>query len=160
MSYELDEWINMYYSPCIGELYGMTAGSTPTTDVSYFMAYPWFKHDTCMQLSCLVNNMRWDRVNGGCVPSMVTGYFSTAYGANEAAEPHCAKKWNSTTSTEVCKFPTADLVKYQDSAKTCWNNTLLNSNVDYLISNFCLPNLTTDRLEQTRIAAILPGTHC
>jgi hypothetical protein len=34
MTTELDEWINMYYSPFIGELYGMTAGSTSTTDVS------------------------------------------------------------------------------------------------------------------------------
>ena len=104
--------------------------------------------------------MRWDRINGGCVPSMVTGYGSDEYGTNEAAEPHCAKKWDSTTNTEVCKFPTEALRLYQGTAHTCWNNTLLNSNVDYLISNFCLPNLTTDRLEQTRIDDILPGTYC
>ena len=156
MTRELDEWIAMYYSPCLAELYGMNVGSTPTTDVSYFMAYPWYKHDTCMKLSCLVNQMRWDRVTGaGCIPSVITGWDSPDYGADETAEPYCAKKWDEATSTENCKIPTDDLVVFQTGVKACWNATLLNSNVDYLINNFCLPTITDETLDQTRIDALV-----
>ena len=95
-------------------------------------------HDACMELPCLVNNMRWDRVNGGCVPSLVTGYGSTAYGVNnEATEPHCAKRWDDTTSIEVCIFATIYLLDYQANVHTYWNKTLINSNVDRMINNFC-----------------------
>ena len=164
LTYELDEWIAMYYSPCLGEIYGMTTGSTPTADASYIMAYPWYKHGTCMMLSCIVNNMRWDRANGGgCVPSLVTGYSSTEYGSDEDAEPHCAKKWevdSEMNGVESCKYPTEDLLAFQTDVKECWNATLVNSNIDYLINNFCMPQMTNEMLDDARIAEIEPETFC
>ena len=36
---ELDEWVDMYYQPCLAALFGMNIGSNPDVEVQYFLAY-------------------------------------------------------------------------------------------------------------------------
>merc|ERR1712127_974418 len=80
MASELDEFMSMYYQPCIAALFGTKIGKSSDTDPSYFMAYPWHTHDECTHLSCLASSMRWDRrTGGGCIPSLISGYNSLTY---------------------------------------------------------------------------------
>ena len=55
---ELDEWVDMYYQPCVAALFGMNIGSNPDVESQYFFAYGWLSHSACMRLSCLADNMR------------------------------------------------------------------------------------------------------
>ncbi len=140
---ELDEWIEMYYSPCMAALYGTNLATTPDTDVSFFMAYPWHFHKECMRLSCLSVNMRWDRDNGGCIPGIITGSASSSdYGTDET---HCAKDGDKMESAdEECKHDRTTLSTYQQDAKTCWNSSTLlqGGQIDYFIAHFCNPQIT------------------
>ena len=70
---ELDEFIEMYYSPCVADRFGTHQCSTPNGEPHNLMAYSWTILDACAKLSCLANNMRWDRSydSGGCVPSLI-----------------------------------------------------------------------------------------
>ena len=55
---ELDEFVEMYYSPCVAALFGTNIGSNPDVEPQYFLAYRWLTHDACAHLSCLADNMR------------------------------------------------------------------------------------------------------
>merc|ERR1712238_520950 len=72
---ELDEFVEMYYSPCIAALFGTNIGSNPDVEPQYFLAYGWLTHDACAHLSCLADNMRWDRRLGGCTAGTVPYYI-------------------------------------------------------------------------------------
>merc|ERR1712238_584815 len=58
MDRELDEFVEMYYQPCIAALFGTNVGNNPDTEPQYFLAYGWLTHDACAHLSCLADNMR------------------------------------------------------------------------------------------------------
>ena len=45
MGNELDEFIDMYYRPCIAALFGTNVGSSPDVEAKYFMAYGWLTHE-------------------------------------------------------------------------------------------------------------------
>merc|ERR1711957_754609 len=62
-----------YYQPCIAALFGTNVGNNPDTEPQYFLAYGWLTHDACAHLSCLADNMLWNRRNGGCLPSGILG---------------------------------------------------------------------------------------
>lgn len=161
---ELDDWIEMFYSKCLAELYGM--GIADSSDTSYFMAYPWYQHKTCMKLSCIVNNMRWDREDRDCVPSLITGNGARSYLNPTTASTSCAKKDVSLTDSSatgpVCKNSAADLKEFADNAKQCWNNTQEVEGIDFLVNYFCNPRFSgavldtaTAQLMETKVA-----THC
>ena len=143
---ELDEWIQMFITPCIGALYGMNVGTTPNTDVSLFMAYPWYSHPECMMLSCITNGMRWDRDKGGCVPGMIHGAGSANYDTTAAKNTKCAKDEKQYGATQTCKYDSTALNTYHVAAETCWNNTQTITGVDYLVNHFCNPVLTNEKL--------------
>jgi len=139
---ELDEFIEMYYSPCIAELFGTNEGTTPDVEPQYFMAYSWLTHDACSKLSCLADNMRWDRKDDslGCVPSLIIA-DDTLYDPTNDGNSNCAKNNNVDTfaaATEVCKYEEQLLFTYQDTAKACWGDTV----PDYLMNHFCMPQLS------------------
>jgi len=41
MTKELDEYVDMYYSPCIASLFGSNVGQTSDVEPKYFLASPW-----------------------------------------------------------------------------------------------------------------------
>lgn len=150
MSEELDEWIEMFYSPCMAALYGTNIGTTPDTDISFFMAYPWHAHTECLRLSCLTPNMRWDRKNGGCIPGLITGAKDTealdqnVYKAGEDSQ--CAKDPEENEgATEVCKKDQGELRDYHKKATDCWRKKFGSGSIDYFINHFCNPQLTGDK---------------
>ena len=148
LSQELDEWIEMYYSPCMAALYGTNVGTTPDTDVSFFMAYPWHSHKECMYLACLAPNMRWDRNAGGCTAGLITGPQSTNY---DGDNNKCASDPDKTSSdSEQCKHDSGLLQTYHSKVKACWDaSTVIGSGqVDYFIEHFCLPQLTGNKVDE------------
>ena len=154
MSEELDEWIEMFYRPCMGALYGMNIGTTPDTDISFFMAYPWHSHTECLRLSCLTPNMRWDRNNGGCVPGLITGAKETAADDEnvykDGEDDQCAKDTEENDDdTEQCKQNQGNLRTYHKKSTDCWRKRFGAGSIDYLINHFCNPQLTGEKVTQT-----------
>ena len=61
MGNELDEFINMYYEPCIAALFGTSVGSFPDVEAKYFMANGQLTHEAFSKFSCLADNMYRNR---------------------------------------------------------------------------------------------------
>ena len=153
MAKELDEFIDMYYAPCLAALFGTAIGNNPDTDPTFFMAYPWHTHDECLHLSCLGENMRWDRENGGCKVGMISGVDSTTYGANktiatttEEQDKFCSYDTEYGDDTQKCKYEGNDLAKYHTNAVTCWEAVLPAGQVLYYLNNYCMPQITDQQL--------------
>jgi len=137
---ELDEFIEMYYSPCVAELFGSNVGSNPDVEPQYFMAYGWLTHDACAHLTCLADNMRWDRVLGGCTVGLMTGTVFASTGT-DATSVNCAKDNDETsTAPPKCKHPESELKEFQDKANDCWAADAVVPY--YLMEHFCMPQLT------------------
>ena len=144
---EMDEWIEMFYSTCLGSLYGMDIGSSTGTDVTYFMAYPWHTHDNCMKLSCITGGFRWDRGAATCIPGILNGYGTDGY----TGEDHCAKDDETYDAAgETCKYPTTNMHRYHTSATNCWQH-LPFTGVDYLMNHYCNPQMTGQSLSDADV---------
>jgi hypothetical protein len=152
MGRELDEWMEMYYAPCLAALFGTNIGTNPDTDPIYFMAYPWHTHDECTYLSCLANNMRWDRIEGGCTTSLMVGRGAANYNKDtNGAEPNCAKEVKADGSEEECKIPNSALVDQYSDSTTCWTTNIQDEySVTYFMDHFCMPDLTGDDEDTTK----------
>ncbi len=147
MAKELDEWIDMYYSPCMAALFGMNIDVSPETETRFFVAYPWHRHDECRRLSCLAVNMRWDRLNGGCVPSLIAGKNARAYNGVDTDKVNCAQDLDSDTGE--CAYDETELSDYYDDATACWSDKGLNgTTVDYFMGHFCMPELTGEKYSE------------
>ena len=148
MARELEEWIDMFLEPCYAALFGLNIGLSPDVDVSYFMAYPWHHHSECMHLSCMTNNMRWNRATGGCVPSVIAGADAQAYTGGDA---QCSKVMDKYERV-ACKQTTSDLSAQLTKFKNCWSSNSI-GNVDHMINYFCLPVLTTTKSTTANLLA-------
>ena len=145
MGKELDEYIEMYYRPCTAALFGSTIGTSPDVDPQYFMANGWLEHSACAHLTCLAENMRWNREIDGnrCVPSVIVGSNSWPKvlprpipGAATPEDDNCSRDDNN-----MCKYLTDDLVSFVMAAKTCWA-TGTGTTPFYLMNHFCMPQIT------------------
>jgi len=156
MGREMDEFVEMYYQPCIAALFGTNIGANPDTEPQYFLAYGWLTHDACGYLSCLADNMRWDRSSGGCIPSGISGI--TSFANTNVVENFCAKKSDDTDEgpAETCKHTGSDLKAYGDQANNCW--AAGGSTPSALMSHFCMPSLTgqlADEAHQVVVDALI-----
>lgn len=141
---ELDEFIEMFYAPCLAAIFGANIGNTPGTDVTYFMAYPWYSHSACTKLSCFGSGMRWDRSSaaGGCVAGIMAGPTATPYGSDAASDAGCKKDIDSVGSTQVCKHSSAALREAQEKLMQCNEGSSSVGRIDVFLSNYCLPQLS------------------
>jgi len=141
---ELDEWVDMYYQPCVAALFGMNVGSNPDVESQYFLAYGWLSHSACMRLSCLADNMRWDRAQGGCSTSLLVGYFADRYSDAAGSDTEC-KKDNSNladATVEKCKYDQAELVGTQMAHNNCF---ACGMSPAFVMNEFCMPQLTENQ---------------
>ena len=161
---EMDEWIDMYFSPCLAALHGTNIGTAPDTERPYFVSYPWYSHDECMMLSCITNGMRWDRKTGqGCVLGILFTPGAEDYGNGHASNnTHCAKdvEGDGTLDDETCKFDSTELHTFHNDVFNCYNSTQSPdiSGISYLIENFCNPQVTSKQLsegEQTLLSTTM-----
>jgi len=144
---EMDEYIEMYYNPCIAALFGANIGVSADVEPQFFMAYGWMQHSACLHLSCLADNMRWDRGRGGCVVSVFAGSNSDDYDTTN--DSYCVKDDEVITDNdvEVCKTPTPELTLFQTKAKDCWGGEISPSS---LMDKFCMPQVTGDIVSVTQ----------
>merc|ERR1712238_48822 len=159
MGNELDEFINMYYQPCIAALFGTSVGSSPDVEAKYFMAYGWLTHEACSKLSCLADNMRWNRNGSGCIGSLITGRKAPTYDVNDIA---CEKNDEGKPSdgSELCKYNTTDLQLYQTKLNTCWDDPNPTSRVPYyILEHFCMPEIIGEKIEEDIIHPCLFPCH-
>lgn len=152
MSQELDEYTEMFYRICINSLFSSGADQDEATN---FMAAPWQSHDRCMQLSCLQEDMRWNRMlDGTCVPSMIQGTRAAPF--PDGRQFGC--KLDSTLSgdTELCQYSSALMSSYYSKAVTCWLSALPQAleKISYFIGMFCSPEVTTEVANEEDIAEL------
>ena len=146
MGREIDEFIEMFYMPCLTALFGTNIGTTSDTDPSFFMAYPWHTHDECIHLSCLASNMRWDRrEGGGCVPGLISGTTALSYDWNDSA---CAKDTEYGGEVEKCKYDSEELYNYHAKTTHCWQGTVPAGRIDYFMEHFCMPEITGEKVTE------------
>lgn len=149
---ELDEFMDMYYQPCISALFGTTSTN--------FMAYAWHTHPECNRLSCLAKGMRWNRGSGGgCVPSLLSGTSSTPYADNDS-EGGCSFDSEADDDEERCKYPSSEMSQFYNEVKTCWGDgtgTLQDGRIDYFMTVFCMPSYTTDSLGEAEEQRVRDG---
>ena len=158
-SKEVDEYTEMYYSPCLTAILdGSKHSSDYGVDQMFFMASPWYDHAECTHLSCLMENARWDRVNGGCVPNLMSDSNMSEDNDNPSATPEfCATALSETvddsgtvTTSEKCKHDSNELDNFQKQSKSCWKSLQGQRTGDessyavssYLLEKFCLPQLS------------------
>lgn len=141
MAKELDEFIEMYISPCYAAIFGTNIGTSPGTNPAYFNAYPWYSHTDCTRLSCLASGMRWDRSNpaGGCIVSLLAGTTAPPY----SGDSNCSKTTNN-AGEQVCKQDSTELSDFHTRITSCWSNSLPSGNVLYFLDNYCMPALKPD----------------
>ncbi len=143
---EVDEYVEMYYSPCLAAIFGTNIGTSSTTEPSYFKAYPWYTHSECNDVSCLVFGNRWDRENGGCTPGIINGDrgYTTNNCDDETSDTcKCARDENND-----CKTKTSEVSSYTEKLKTCWTNVLPSGQVSYFVEHFCMPSVTNKALDE------------
>jgi len=146
---ELDEFVEMYYQPCIAALFGSNVGTNSDVEPQYFMSYGWLSHTECTHLSCLADNMQWNRGAGGCFSSLIVGRNATDY--TDTGDAECAKsRVPDGTGAEVCKYASgADL---QTAADLCWDTTTtlgVGTGISpyYMMTQFCMPVLNGQTIE-------------
>ena len=142
---ELDEFVDMYYHPCIAALFGMNIGSSPDVEPQYFMAHGWLQLNACAQIPCLADNMRWNRQLGGCIPSLVMGSEAPAYGGTTGIDDVACTKSNKDMMGDTlnCKYDEVELKEKQDASNICWGDDT--STPNYFINNFCMPQITNKK---------------
>jgi len=143
---ELDEFVDMYYQPCIAALFGMNIGSNPDVEAQYFLAYSWLSHSACMKVSCLADNMRWDRTNGGCTSSLIMGNTATTYSGTDT---YCTKDNSNERGdigVEKCKYDEQELINLQNSHNNCF---ACGVNPAFFLKQFCMPQITDEIAGQT-----------
>merc|ERR1712160_105585 len=148
MGNELDEFIDMYYRPCIAALFGTNVGSSPDVEAKFFMAYGWLTHEACSKLSCLADNMRWNRNGSGCIGSLITGRNAPIYDLNDN---ECKKddEVDPSDGSELCKYDTTDLQLYQTRLNACWVDPNPTSRVPYyMLEHFCMPEITGEKIDE------------
>jgi len=154
LNMELDEYVDMYYNPCMSALFGMNAdvnavqgeSSEPGEFVDYFMMKAWNLHPECAHTSCVVPTNSWNNTIGRCGPSVGhSGPPAVSPSGTSAATPveppeYCAKKFDLTEGLMVCKRDNAKLILKLDG---CWKD----STPFVLIERYCIPRLSERQRE-------------
>jgi len=112
------------------------------------MAYGWLTHEACSKLSCLAENMRWNRNGSGCIESLITGRNAPVYDPNDIA---CEKddEVDPSDGSEACKYKSSDLQLYQSTLNVCWANPNPASRIPrYMMEYFCMPEIIGKKLDE------------
>ncbi len=151
MTHELDEYMDMFYQPCIKALFG---GRDVDSELTNFMVKPWHVHKECMQLSCLTDSMRWNRgEKGGCKNSLITGTMSKGYA--DENDSGCTYDSELGQDEEICKYTQENLSTFHARATSCWKYALqFKGRIDYLMDNFCVPTITDDVVSKDKSMAL------
>ena len=147
MTKEIDEYLEMFYSPCMAALFGTNRGSNTNTDPSFLLAYPWHTHKECLHMSCFARGMRWDRESGGCVPGLIAGAQDAAL--YNTSDSFCAKDadyYDKDSIIEKCKHNTTELNTFYGKAKTCWDGAVPAGRIDHYLDNYCMPNIIPEKI--------------
>lgn len=147
MGRELDEFIDMFYAPCLAALFGSNVGTSSSTDPSYFMAYPWHSHKECSYMSCTADGMRWDRDNGGCVPGLTSGPNTGSYVEGSDSTSKCSFDTESGSEEQVCKYSSVDQNAYQDKIKACWSSGGAGGAPAAYLMNYCMPRVSSSFMD-------------
>ncbi len=153
LSQEIDEFVEMYYSPCLAAVFGSTKAKNAETDPSYMMAYPWYSHDECMHLSCFASTMRWDRDKGGCIAGILSGTEATSYEDTPDTSKCPIDPDSLGNDTLECKVKASELNQFVTEIKQCWGapDTVMQGeySIELFLNDYCMPTITGETLTDT-----------
>ena len=145
MEDELDEFMDMFYQPCISALFGTDIGTSPDAEPHFFMASGWMSHDACSKLSCLAENMRWNRDGSGCIPSLIAGNNAPLHHSKNNNECKEYDMSDHRDGSEACKNEVSEFDQYENDVTGCWRNEIVPA---YLMDNFCEPQISDQQVDE------------
>jgi len=145
MEDELDEFMDMFYQPCISALFGTDIGTSPDAEPHFFMASGWMSHDACSKLSCLAENMRWNRDGSGCIPSLIAGNNAPLHHSKNNNECKEYDMSDHRDGSEECKNEVSEFDQYENDVTGCWRNEIVPA---YLMDNFCEPQISDQQVDE------------
>ncbi len=151
VSSEVDEYMDMFYQPCLAALYGMNIGTSTDREPRFFAAKPWYNHEECKRKSCLEPNMVWDRVSGnGCVRGLL-GRQGSDGPIPDSSDEFCSKEWDGATGEDYCKytpdpeyFTQVDMCRESLPQGRDGRGRPIPLSMAKLMDYFCMPNLNTE----------------
>ena len=154
ISNENDEFMEMFYQPCLSALNGRSGGGyKQQPDSKYIMAKPWYNHKECSRTKCMRRNMAWDRISGKeCVPSIL-GLRNGNYTIPGNNDPHCAKTIDSISGEARCKYGSESMNIFM-MMNNCrevlphgydGRGNPIKLPISELMDYFCLPKVAVDR---------------
>lgn len=147
LSKEREEYLDMFYDPCLSALYGKNLGDTRETDPIFFAALPWYKHEECMQVSCLQSNVAWDRKNGnGCVHGLLQQTTDSPIPLRN--DTYCSQVTDMDTDESICSYtPDMEVIVRMDRCRQALPSVRdgrgepTTTSIEYLLENFCSPEI-------------------
>ena len=147
LSKERDEYLESFYEPCLSALYGVNLGDTRETDPIYFTALPWYNHKECMRVSCLQQNMAWDRKDGQhCVDGVLRHTTDTPIPTEN--DRYCCKVLDVDSGESICEYtPDPNVIQRMDQCRENLPPTRdgrggqTPASIEYLIEHFCVPEI-------------------
>jgi hypothetical protein len=150
---EHDEYVEMFYLPCISALQGANTGFNKDLDPKHIMAKPWYNHPECNVNSCLDAGAAWDRENGhGCIDGLLKRNDRDMPIPSET-DQHCALILDKSSGNHVCKFSYQEgdnpIVQMDDCReklpqKKDGRGELVSVAIGDLVDYFCMPQLGFD----------------
>ncbi len=152
INWELDEFMEMFYSPCLSALHGLNSDVSNKSlemKMDHFMLEPYYNLPQCKHLSCLFDNARWDRSagdHGGCKAGLLMGIDASHDKDIYNGENHPTRfnlethEVESKTSGEMIWNEWIFPENQKLSIGSCWGNpgfTPFN-----LMDQYCLPRVT------------------
>jgi len=158
--WELDEFVEMFYSPCLTALHGLNTAATNSKPASldmkmdHFMLQPYYSLPQCQHLACLFDNARWDRAseNGGCKSGLLMGINEELDKDIQVGENY-AKSFNLDTH-EVEPKTSGEMIwnkwifpkNQKRTIGKCWRNPAFSPAA--LMDQYCLPHISNIQTEQ------------
>lgn len=159
INWELDEFVEMFYSPCLSALHGINAAATTDSDLNmsfdFFMLEPYYNLPQCQHLSCLFDNSRWDRSSGGCKPGILNGIDQVDDIDIKTGGVH-PQKFNTETHEVEPKVSGVEIwneLIYPEgealSIGKCWGNAGFTPAA--LLDAYCLPRVSNKKREESEV---------
>lgn len=158
VSGENEEFVEMFYQPCLDALYGRTLSEDQEMEPKYIMAEPWYNHKECALPSCLERNMAWDRVNGGgCVEGILARKSPNEHIPDDN-DRYCARALDNSDGGEICKYlPDKDVIAKMDICRQILpqgkngRGQDIPISMSYLIDYFCAPKSTGEEADEDKM---------
>lgn len=148
---ETNEYMDMFYYPCLSSLYGRTLSDDNDMDPKYFMAQPWYNHADCAIPSCLEKDKAWNRQTGkGCIDGILSMTVLDEELIPSDNDPFCSQELAlNNFNVKACKYKfDPELLIKMDQCRNFLpkgrdgRGRQITLPIGYVMDYYCLPQLS------------------